>query len=83
MLRNGALHPFDDQKLSHSYSLIVVIFFSSTIFPARTTRVSKGKVLKRFCKQKHIVHDFLEEEDELHNEWALLCYENWLLYLAF
>jgi len=27
MLRSGALHPFDDQKVSHSYSLIFVILF--------------------------------------------------------
>jgi len=27
MLRSGALHHFDDQKVSHSYSLILVISF--------------------------------------------------------
>jgi len=27
MLRSGALHPFVDQKVSHSYSLILVILF--------------------------------------------------------
>jgi len=32
---------------------------------------------------KHIVHDFLEEQDELPKERALLCNENWLLDLAF
>jgi len=26
-LRSGALYPFDDQKVSHSYSLILVILF--------------------------------------------------------
>jgi len=27
MLRSSALHPFDDKKVSHSYSLILVIVF--------------------------------------------------------
>jgi len=27
MLRSGALHPFDDHNVNHSYSLILVIFF--------------------------------------------------------
>jgi len=27
MLRSGALHPFDDKKVRHSYSLILVILF--------------------------------------------------------
>jgi len=27
MLRSGALHPFDDKKVGHSYSLILVIIF--------------------------------------------------------
>jgi len=27
MLGSGALHPFDDNKISHSYSLILVILF--------------------------------------------------------
>ena len=45
--------------------------------------LSRGQVLKRFWKLKHIVHDFLEEKDELPKERALLCNENWLLDLAF
>jgi len=27
MLRSNALHPFDDKKVSHTYSLILVIVF--------------------------------------------------------
>jgi len=27
MLRSGRLHPFDDNKVSHCYSLILVILF--------------------------------------------------------
>ena len=45
--------------------------------------LSKGQVLKTFWKSKHIVHDFLEKKDELAEERALLCNENWLLDLAF
>jgi len=52
-------------------------------FLARTTWLSRGKVLKRFWKLKRIVHDFLEEKDELPKERALLCNEQWLLDLAF
>jgi len=52
-------------------------------FLARTTWPSRGKVLKRFWKLKDIVHDFLEEKDELPKERALLCNEKWLLDLAF
>jgi len=43
----------------------------------------RGQVLKRFRKLKHIVHDFLEEKDDLPKERALLCNENWLLDLGF
>jgi len=72
MLRSGALHPFDDHNVSHSYSLILVIFFSWTSFLARTTLLSRGKVLKRFWKLKNIVHDFPKVKDELPKERALL-----------
>ena len=45
--------------------------------------LSRGQVLKRFWKLKRIVHNFLEEKDELLEERALLCNESWLLDLAF
>ena len=45
--------------------------------------LSRGQVLKQFWKLKRIVHNFLEEKDELPEERALLCNESWLLDLAF
>jgi len=45
--------------------------------------LSRGHVLKRLWNLKHIVHDLLEEKDELPKKTALLCNENWLLDLAF
>jgi len=45
--------------------------------------LSRGQVLKRFWKPKHIVHDFLEKKDKLPKKRALLCNENWLLDLGF
>jgi len=45
--------------------------------------LSRGQVLKRFRKLRHIVHDFLEKKDELPKEKTLLCNEIWLLDLAF
>jgi len=45
--------------------------------------LSRGPVLKRFWKLKHIVHDFLDEKDELPKKRTLLCNENWLLDLGF
>jgi len=44
--------------------------------------LSRGQVLKRFWKLKHIVHDFLEEKDDLPKKRTLLCNENWLLDLT-
>ena len=38
--------------------------------------LSIGQVLKRFCKKKRVVHDILEEKDELPEERALLCNES-------
>ena len=43
----------------------------------------RGQILKRIWKLKRIVHNFLEEKDELPEERALLCNESWLLDLAF
>ena len=45
--------------------------------------LSREQVLKRLWKLKRIVHNFLEEKDELPEERALLCNESWLLDLAF
>lgn len=45
--------------------------------------LSRGQVLNRFWKLKNTVHDFLEEKNELLEERALLCDNNWLFDLAF
>ena len=43
----------------------------------------RGQVLNRFWKLKNTVHDFLEEKNELPEERALFCDNNWLFDLAF
>lgn len=45
--------------------------------------LSRGQVLNRFWKLKNTIHDFLEEKNELPEERALLCDNNWLFDLAF
>ena len=40
-------------------------------------------MLKRFCKHKNIVHDFLEDKNRLPEGRDLLCDDNWLFDLAF
>lgn len=45
--------------------------------------LSRGQVLSRFWKLKNTVHNFLEEKNELPEERALLCDNNWLFDLAF
>ena len=57
--------------------------YGDLILQCEVRWLSRGQMLKRFWKMKHIVHDFLEEQDELPKERALLCNENWLLDLAF
>jgi len=57
--------------------------YGDLILQCEVRWLSRGQVLKRFWKLKLIVHDFLEEKDELPKERALLCNENWLLDLAF
>jgi len=44
--------------------------------------LSRGQVLNRFLEAKNTVHDFLEE-NELLEERALSCDNNWLFDLAF
>ena len=46
--------------------------YGGHIHHCKVHRLSRGQVLRRFWKLNNIVHDFLEEKDELPVE-KLLC----------
>jgi len=72
-----------NRKQFREYCELVDEEYGDLILQCEVRWLSRGQMLKRFWKLKHIVHDFLEEKDELPKERALLCNENWLLDLAF
>jgi len=72
-----------NRKQFREYSELLDEEYGDFILHCEVRWLSRGQVLKPFWKVKHIVHDFLEEKDELPKKRTLLCSENWLLDLAF
>jgi len=72
-----------NRKQFREYCKLLVEECGDLILHCEVRWLSRGQVLKRFRKLKQIVHDFVEEKDELPKKRALLCNENWLLDLGF
>ncbi|XP_076358929.1 general transcription factor II-I repeat domain-containing protein 2-like [Tachypleus tridentatus] len=65
------------------YCEVLDMEYGNLILHCEVHWLSRGQVLKRFWKLKNIVHDFLEEKEELPEERTLLCNEKWMFDLAF
>ena len=72
-----------NQRQFREYCELLDEEYGDLILHCEVRWLSRGQVLKRFWKLKRIVHNFLEEKDELPEERALSCNESWLLDLAF
>jgi len=72
-----------NRKQFREYCELLDEEYGDLVLQCEVRWLSKGQVLKRFWKLKHIVHDFLEKKDELPKARTLLRNENWLLDLTF
>lgn len=71
-LRGGLAEDQETEKQKGLFSTVVVFIYMLCIFFFWTLPcVSRGQVLRRFWKLKNIVHDYLEEKDELSKEKAI------------
>ena len=65
------------------YCQILYLEYGDLILQCELRWLSRGQVLKRLWKLKITVHDYLELKNELPEERALLCDNNWLSDLVF